>query len=74
MTHSGSCTKTCGHLLDTTHVKANPETQRELDRDPRVVEYSLLDDDWFEVVYAPHRSVPAIYRANAASLGLTALA
>lgn len=72
--HSGSCTKTCGHMLDMMHVKANPETQRQLDRDPRVVEYSLLDgDEWFEVVYAPKRPVAAIYRASAAALGIADL-
>ena len=63
--HNGSCSKTCGHALDITTVKANPETQRQLDRDPRVVEYTELDavehgGDWFEVVYAYRRPVAAI--------------
>ena len=79
MKHNGSCSKTCGHALDITTVKANPETQRQLDRDPRVVEYTELDPvehggDWFKVVYAYRRPVAAIYRADAAALGMRDLA
>ncbi len=76
--HNGSCSKTCGHALDITTVKANPETQRQLDRDPRVVEYKELDPEhggnWFQVLYAYRRPVEAIYRARAASLGMRDLA
>ena len=74
MTHSGSCSKTCGHALDITTVKANPETQRQLDRDPRVVEYREIDRDWLDVIYACHRPVAAIYHASAAQLGIQELA
>jgi hypothetical protein len=74
MTHNGSCDKTCGHALDTFHVRHTAEIQRQLDRDPRVVEYSNIDAEWLEVIYAYRRPVAAIYRASAAHLGITELA
>jgi hypothetical protein len=75
MKHNGSCDKTCGHALDTFHVRYTAEIQRQLDRDPRVVEYCNIDTDWLwlEVTYAYRRPVAAIYRASAAHLGITEL-
>jgi hypothetical protein len=74
MKHNGSCSKTCGHKLDFGHVLATPEVQRELDRDPRVVEWTLIEDGTvFEFVYAYSRPMPAIYKANARNLHIEEL-
>ncbi len=73
MKHTGSCDKTCGHALDMFQIRANPEIQRQLDRDPRVVEYQLVDD-YFHVVYAYRRPVAAIYYAAAMQLRIRELA
>ena len=71
MKHAGACSKTCGHSLDYGHVKANPETQHALNTDPRVVEWTEIEDGRvFEFVYAPKRLVSAIYRATARDLGI----
>ena len=76
MKHNGGCNETCGHALDTFEVRHTTEIQRQLDRDPRVVEYWNIDTEceWLEVVYAYRRRVAAIYRASAAQLGITELA
>lgn len=74
MQHTGSCTKTCGHMLDVGHVIANPQTQHVLNTDPRVVEWDLIEDDHvFEFVYALRRPVAAIHRANAGDFGIKEL-
>ena len=73
--HTGSCDKQCGHLLDFGHVLANPLIQRALDNDPRVVEWTLIEnDEVFEFIYAPKRPVAAIYKATASQLGIRDLA
>jgi hypothetical protein len=72
MKHTGSCDKQCGHALDQFQVRATPEVQRQLDRDPRVVEYDLIDD-WFHVVYAYRRPVAAIYYTAAMQLRIKEL-
>jgi putative SOS response-associated peptidase YedK len=61
MKHNGSCDKTCGHMLSMMTVPYTQAVQRLLDRDPRVVEYREIDEDWLEVVYAPRRPVAATY-------------
>lgn len=80
MKHTGSCTRDCGHRLSELITKANAETQRHLDRDPRVIEYRLMDEsesednrEWFHVTYAPNRAVSAMYRADATNLGIKGL-
>jgi putative SOS response-associated peptidase YedK len=73
MKHAGSCDKTCGHALDIMTVPYSTLVQQLLDRDPRVIEYKALDNEWLEVVYAYKRPVAAIYRASAAQLGITEL-
>jgi hypothetical protein len=45
-----------------------------LDRDPRVVEYREIDEDWLEVVYAPRRPVAATYYVAAMELRIKGLA
>ena len=78
MRHKGSCTYYCGHQLDIAHVRANPGVQRQLDRDPRVVEYTMVkaDDEveHFEFVYSPYRQVASIYRVSAEQLKIKDLA
>jgi hypothetical protein len=74
MKHTGSCTKKCGHALDFGHVLANPQTQHALDTDPRVVEWSLIEDGHVcEFIYATSRVVNAIHYATAAQLGIREL-
>ncbi len=74
MTHSGHCHKDCGHLLTNGHVKANPETQRHLDSDPRVTEYhSINGGEHFEFLFAPNRDVAPIHRARARQLRIQEL-
>lgn len=74
MKHTGSCSRECGHVLDTGYVLATPEAQHVLNTDPRVVEYHEVEDgEVFEFVYG-HGWVDAIYLANAAQLGIGELA
>lgn len=73
MKHNGHCEKTCGHALDMMTVPYTQAVQLLLDRDPRVVEYSEIDGEWLEVVYAYRRPVAAIYKASACQLGIAEL-
>ena len=74
MKHNGSCDKTCGHMLSMMTVPYTQAVQRLLDRDPRVVEYREIDEDWLEVVYAPRRPVAATYYVAAMELRIKELA
>jgi hypothetical protein len=72
--HTGSCDKTCGHKLCFGHVSATPLIQQALNRDPRVVEYSEIEDgNIFEFTYAYSRPVAAIYKVSARDLGIVEL-
>ena len=65
-----------GNKLDFGHVLASPTNTFELalSRDPRVVEfYDIEDGGVIEFVYAPGRSVAAIYKATASQLGIKEL-
>ena len=73
MKHNGSCDKTCGHMLSMMTVPYTQAVQRLLDRDPRVVEYREIDEDWLEVVYAPRRPVAATYYVAAMELRIKEL-
>jgi hypothetical protein len=61
-------------MLSMMTVPYTQAVQRLLDRDPRVVEYREIDEDWLEVVYAPRRPVAATYYVAAMELRIKGLA
>lgn len=70
MTHTGSCTKDCGHMLDSGHTRHTELAQRTLDRDPRVVEYNEIAGGWLEFLYARDRRVTTLHLVAARAAGI----